>query len=242
MAIKARHDLQGDPHEGAFQLLASTKLRLASRPKVPGPFFNADAKTKIVRAVREVESKSSAEIVVSVRARADDYREVDLTVGFLLAMATLVVLIYHPAELDEELMPVETALAFVVGSVVVNKFGAIKRRLISKKKRTERMLVAARAHFVEAGVSRTRDRSGILVFVSELERSVCVVPDVGIDTALLGDAFVARVRALEEACARLDVDAFVAALASLGPILGDRYPRREDDVNELPDAPDMSEA
>lgn len=205
-------------------------------------FFTDEAKTKIVGAVRDVESRSSAEIVVSVRARSDDYREIDLIAGLLLATITLVVLMYHPAELDEDLMPVETLVAFVLGSILVNKIAPLKRAVISKKRRADRTLTAARAQFVEQGISCTRDRSGILVFVSELERAVCVVPDVGIDAGKLGDGWKACLALLEKAAAELDVAAFTTALAALGPVLAEKYPRREDDVNELPDAPIMSGA
>jgi putative membrane protein len=206
---------------------------------VASAFFADEAKTKIVDAVKAVESKSSAEIVVSVKARSDEYREVDLVAGVLVAIAVLAVLMYHPAELDADLMPVETLVAFVVASVLVNKIGPIKRALLSKKRRSDRTLTTARATFVEAGVSRTRDRSGILVFVSEFERTVCVVPDVGIDESKLGAGWKSGLAALERAGAALDPAAFATALASLGPVLGDAYPRREDDINELPDAPIM---
>jgi putative membrane protein len=202
-------------------------------------FFSEEAKAKIVEAVREVESKSSAEIVVSLRARSDDYREIDFGAGLFLALITLVVLIYHPAELDENLMPVETLAAFVFGSIVVNKVSALKRAFTSRKRKRDRTLAAARANFVEAGVSRTRDRSGILVFVSELERAVCVVPDIGIEADKLGDGWKANLDALESSAANLDLGAFVSALTALGPVLGAKYPRREDDTNELPDAPHM---
>lgn len=202
-----------------------------------GTFFTDEAKRKIVEAVRDVESKSCAEIVVSVRARSDEYREIDLVAGVLAAIVTLAILMYHPAELDEDLMPVETLLAFVVVSIVVNKVAPLKRLLLPKKKRDERTLTAARAQFVEQGISCTRDRSGILVFVSELERAVCVVPDVGIDASKLGDGWNRCVTALQQAVAKLDLGAFVTALASLGPVLEEKYPRRPDDVNELPDAP-----
>jgi putative membrane protein len=202
-----------------------------------GTFFTDEARTKIVEAVQAVESKSSAEIVVSVRARSDDYRELDLLAGLALAIVTLALVMYHPAELDENLMPVETLVAFAIGSVLVAKVGPLKRALISKKKRGERTLQAARANFVEAGISRTRDRSGILLYVSELERVVQVVPDVGIDTDKLGASWKERVAGLERAAAELDVNAFVQAMTALGPVLGETYPRKEDDVNELPDAP-----
>ena len=204
-----------------------------------GTFFSDDAQAKIVEAVQAVEAKSSAEIVVSVRARSDDYREIDLLAGLALAILTLAIVMYHPAELDANLMPVETLLAFAIGSLLVNKVGPIKRALLPKKMRAERILRSARANFVEAGVSRTRDRSGILLYVSELERSVCVVPDVGIDVEKLGAAWKTQLDGLQRAASELDVGAFVAVMKAMGPILGGVHPRREDDVNELPDAPLM---
>ncbi|MCW5834059.1 MAG: hypothetical protein KIS78_16790 [Labilithrix sp.] len=205
-------------------------------------FFSDEAKSKIVEAVREVESKSSAEIVVTVRGRSDDYREVDLVAGLVAAAITLGLLIYHPAELDEDLMPLETVAAFALVALIVSRVGAIKRALLPRSKRDARTWMAARAQFVEQGVSCTRDRSGILVFVSELERAVRIVPDVGIDAAKLGDGWKACVERLEGAVRSRDPGAFAAALASLGPVLEAKYPRREDDVNELPDAPDVAAA
>jgi len=207
------------------------------RTIVPGAFFTEQAKAKMVDVVREVEAKTAAEIVVSMRGRSDDYRDVDLLVGIAAAMITLVALIFHPAELDEDWMPIETFAAFALASTVVARVPALKRRLVPEKRRRERVLGAARAQFVEAGVSRTRDRSGVLVFFSELERLVCVVPDVGIDETKLGEGWRAALVALDEAAAALDVDAFAKALTTLGPVLGARYPRRADDENELPDAP-----
>lgn len=206
---------------------------------MPGSFFTEDAKSKIALAVQDVESKSSAEIVVSVRARSDDYREVDLAFGLVLAVTTLALLMYHPAELDADLMPVETLLAFVVGSILANKVGALKRLLLSKKRRDTRTLTEARALFVEQGISCTRDRSGILVFVSELERAVCVVADAGIDAEKLGAAWKEKIAGLEAAVVARDIVAFAAALTAFGPVLGETYPRREDDINELPDSPIM---
>lgn len=196
-------------------------------------FFTEEAKARIVKAVQDVESKSSAEIVVSVRGRSDDYRDIDVTAGVLVAIVVLALLIYHPAELDEDLMPVETLLAFVLGSLLVNKVPALKRALLSKTHARKRAETMARAQFVEGGVGSTKGRSGILVFVSELERLVCVVPDVGIDPARLGDAWKKALADLDAAAT--DLAAFTHALTALGPVLAAAYPRAEDDENELPD-------
>jgi putative membrane protein len=216
---------------------SSPCLPVASQNIVPGVFFSEEAKAKVAEAVRAVEAKSSAEIVVAVRARSDDYRDVDLMAGLAAAMVTLIVLIFHPAELDEDWMPIETFAAFAIASIIVAKIPALKRALVPAKRKHERVSSVARAQFVDAGVSRTRDRSGILVFFSELERRVCVLPDIGIDPAKLGEAWQKSVEAIESAASADDLEAFAAAVTSLGPVLASKYPRREDDENELPDAP-----
>ena len=58
------------------------------------------------------------------------------------------------------------------------------------------MRTAARAAFVDQGISRTRGRTGILVFVSLFEREVEVVADVGVDPVLLGEDWTRAVAAL----------------------------------------------
>lgn len=218
-------------------LVAKTHVLALRCEAVANPFLSDDAKKKVVTAVQDVEAKSSAEIVVSVRGRCDDYRDVDLRAGLIAAILTIFALIYHPAEIDENLMPLETLVAFVIVSLLVSRVGSLKRLLLPAARTRARALEAARAHFVEAGISRTRDRSGILIFVSLLEKHVTVVADTGIDEKRLGAAWTAKVAELDRACAAMNVDAFAAALTGIGPILGAAYPRREDDVNELPDAP-----
>jgi putative membrane protein len=130
----------------------------------------------------------------------------------------------------------------VIATVLVNRITPLKRVLVPRRRMVERALVAARSHFVEQGISVTRDRSGILVYVSLLERTACVVADVGIDQSKLGEAWIKKLAELEGAVRREDPAAFAATLKELGPILEGPYPVREDDVNELPDAPDMGDA
>jgi len=206
---------------------------------VSSPFFQSNAKTLVVDAVRDIESKTAAEIVVSVRAQVEPYRDIDLAAGSLAAMVAFFLLLVVPIELDEYLFPVEALVVFVLTSLCVSKVGALKRKLLSAKRRNERVSEAARAHFVEAGVDRTRDRSGILVFVALLEQEVSLVADRGIEPSQLGAVWDEARRALRDAVAGGDPSSFAAALKTLGDPLGKLYPRREDDVNELPDAPDM---
>jgi putative membrane protein len=94
---------------------------------------------------------------------------------------------------------------------------------------------AARVAFFDLGISKTRGRNGLLVFVSTFERRCVVLPDVGIDVASLGPAWSECCAALSRTVAARDLVAFERALESMGPILGASMPRHHDDVNELPD-------
>jgi len=65
---------------------------------------------------------------------------------------------------------------------------AIKRALTPAAWRQRTLVRAARATFVERGVHNTRDRTGILVYISQLERAVTLVFDSGLERKLSADA------------------------------------------------------
>jgi putative membrane protein len=200
-------------------------------------FFGDGARTRVTEAVADVESRTAAEIVVVVRHASGAWREVDLAVGAAVAFGVLLLLLFHPKPIAVEIMPVDVALAFLGGAVLCAGLPPLKRALLPRKRAGEQVRSAARAAFVDQGVSRTQRRTGILVYVSTFERRVEVVADVGVDAKLID----APVRALSESVAAgPELDAFLAALRSLGPALAGSLPRRADDVNELPDAPVMA--
>jgi putative membrane protein len=90
---------------------------------------------------------------------------------------------------------------------------------------------------VDLGITNTRARTGVLVYVSMFERKVAIIADSGVDRAAHAKSFEQAERQLAGAVNRGDLTAFTAALAALGPVLCELCPPREDDVNELPDAP-----
>jgi putative membrane protein len=197
-------------------------------------FFTSAARKRVTDAVADVESRTSAEIVVVVRHASGKWREVDLVVGAVVAFGVLLILLFHPMPIAVEVMPVDVVLAFLAGTVLCSSIPPFKRALLVRKTVSARLRAAAREAFVDQGVSRTRRRTGILVYVSTFERRVEIVADIRVDTKLVD----AEVRALAEAVAHgPDLDAFVEALRRFGPALARALPRGADQVNELPDAP-----
>jgi len=197
-------------------------------------FFTREAKVRVTEAVAQVESRTSAEIVVVVRHASGKWREVDLSVGAVVAFGVLLILLFHPRPIEVAVMPVDVVLAFLGGAVLCSSIAPLKRALLVRKTVSARLRAAAREAFVDQGVSRTRKRTGILVYVSTFERRVELVADIRVDAKLLE----AETRALEDAVARgPDLDAFLEALRRFGPTLARALPRGADHVNELPDAP-----
>ena len=200
-----------------------------------GAFFQDGSKKRAAEAVKAVEAKTSAEVVIAVRRSSGDYRAADYLFGIACGTVVVLLLYFLPQSFDPRTMPVDGVLVTLVGVLASANLPPLRRVLVLAKTRAEHVTTAARAAFYDLGISKTQGRSGILVYVSVFEKRACVVPDVGVDPAKLGDAWRTAVESIDDAAARLDFDAFLAAVEKLGPVLAPTMPRAADDVNELPD-------
>jgi putative membrane protein len=194
------------------------------------------AKEQVSDAIRAVEAQTSAEVVVAVRPKSGHYRHTDYLVGSVAAFGALGVLLFADQAFTVLYMPLDTAIAFALGAACSAFLSPVRRLLTSRTLMRDNVRQAARAVFVDLGVTKTRDRNGILVYVSAFEQRVEVVADVGVDTAALGAGWTKTLDGLSKSMTGIPrLDHFLDALRSLGPVLGERMPRRADDVNELPD-------
>ncbi|WNG51389.1 hypothetical protein F0U60_50095 [Archangium minus] len=201
-------------------------------------FFEDATRKRAAAEVKAIEARTAAEVVVAVRHASGHYRHTDYLVGFGLSLVTLLAMLYLPPEFPLETFPVGVALAFAMGAYSSERLPSLRRRLTSRKLLEENVRTAARATFVELGVSRTSGRTGLLVLVSTFERRVEVVADVGVDTAALGSEWEQALTKLSAAVAASESPKpFFEALRLLAPPLERVLPRGDDDINELPDAP-----
>jgi putative membrane protein len=200
-----------------------------------GAFFDADARRRAALAVERVEALTSAELVITVQRISGNYRAADLSVGFLLALLTLILLLFLPQEFGLLHFPIDVTLAFLIGAAISANLPPLRRLFAGQRRMIAEVERSARACFVERGISRTSGRSGVLVYVSLFERRAVLVPDIGVDPESLGDGWAALVARIDAAAAAADFEAFLAAVEGAGPVLAGALPRSEDDVNELPD-------
>lgn len=199
-------------------------------------FYEDRAKLETRAAVADIEARTSAEVVVAIRRAAGHYRDANYLVGFLFGLVALLVMLFADYTFGLGTFPVGVLAGFVAGALVSSQIAPVRRIFSLPSHKRAQARSAARVAFVDLGISRTRGRTGILVYVALFERQVEVVCDVGVDPDLLGDDWNRAVAALRASLQpRPGLDRFIAALRALGPSLAAAMPRADDDVNELPD-------
>lgn len=190
----------------------------------------------IEAAVRSAERATSGEIVPVIVERSDDYTELRFGAAALVAFAFGGLALTLSPELSPWLIPTQVGVLFAGAKI----FGlrSLLRWLIPRDVAEKRVARAASLAFHEAGLVETRERTGILIYVSLLERRVTVLADRGIDARVepgTWDEVVARVVA---GIAEGRAEAGLAdGIARCGEILSQRFPVRADDLDELPNAP-----
>jgi uncharacterized membrane protein len=113
----------------------------------------------------------------------------------------------------------------------------IERRVAhGLRRRTTDAMERARHVFAGLGMHRTSHRSGVLVYLAVEDRKLAIVGDDGIH-ARVGDEYWSGVRdrMVERLRAGALRAAVIGAVAEVGATLARFFPRRPDDVDELPD-------
>jgi putative membrane protein len=189
---------------------------------------------RITAAIREIEAKTTGEIVCVLAEQSSDSGALPILLATLAALATPWVLVALTA------LPVHAILAWqIVVFLVLALLLCLPRvrvALIPRRTRRAMAFRVATEQFFTRGVSRKKDRSGILIFVSLAEHYARVVADDGVAAcvpqsywqgavdALIGHAREGRV-----------AEGFIAAIEMCGAVLAKHFPGSEGDPNELPD-------
>lgn len=199
-------------------------------------WHDANTKRRIEDLVREIEANSSAEIVVTVKPFSGSYRSADVIFGAIVALVGLCVYVYAPIEFTDDLAPPSIVLLFFAAFACSARVPAIRRWFTPRAIRKNCTRAAAREVFVDQNISCTRDRTGILIYVSTFERHAEVVADIGImrrENEGQPSAALSKIENVISSGGSLE--AFEEAVRELGKWLADSLPPRIDDTNELSD-------
>jgi uncharacterized membrane protein len=95
----------------------------------------------------------------------------------------------------------------------------------------------ARTRFEKLGMTKTRERNAVLIFVAPRAQKFAVIGDVGIHERCGKEFWETTVGTMREHFrAENFTNAIVHAIERTGVALGQHFPRQSDDRNELPDA------
>ncbi len=203
---------------------------------VAKPFLTETAKKALIEAVRAVEAGSRAEVVVVVRPRSVPYRDASLLGALLAVFGTLAFLLFSPWEFALFWFLVDPALAGLLVGLAVHRSHALVRLFTSTAARRTAVRDAARVTFLDRDVTATRERTGLLLYISLLERRAELVLDRGVIDAVAGAEWRRAEAALVAAVGSgADGEWVAGQLRGLGELLAEALPARADDVNELPD-------
>jgi putative membrane protein len=207
------------------------------------PLLTPEQGAAVRAAVERAEAASGAEIVPVVVAASDGY-EVALWKGAALGSLGGAVAAAAAAWWRTPWVPqaygalVPVALGLLAGMLLA-RLPAARRLLAGRAALDDGVSRGAAEAFLEHEVFRTRDRTGLLIYVSLFEREVRILADSGVHPSVPLDEWGALARAVAAEMARNPPgEALLAAVTRAGGLLAARGPeRRADDVNELPDEP-----
>ena len=195
--------------------------------------FGKDDYEAIAAAISEAEKKTSGQIVCVLAHAASGYVHVPVLWATALALFVPWPLIDFTQMSVQRIFLIQLAVFIVAGLL----FSWMPLRLLL----VPRALQRARAHraaieqFVIRGVSRTKDRTGILIFVSLAEHYARIVADEGIAAKVPQAEWQAAVDALTAHMHDSHIAAgFTAAIARCSEVLA-RHAPPNGSPNELPD-------
>lgn len=206
----------------------------------PEAFFSPEDEAAIEAAVREAEAATAGEIVPYAVGRSDVYASAvwkAAVVGAVL-LSTAAAVVYEAGRFWGALLPLWIALppgaGAALGFLAATVFPPLRRWLTPPEVIELRVRQRALAAFVSEEVFRTRDRTGILIFVSLFERRVVVLGDAGINASVapaqwteVVDGIAAGIRAGRPG------GALAEGIRRCAELLAARVERKVDDTDEL---------
>ena len=189
---------------------------------------------RIATAIRAAEEKTSGEIVCVLARASSDYAALPALWAALIALSVPWPLIAF-TQLPVQWIYVAQLVVFMLALLLLS-IGSVRVMLAPRGVQRAHAHRAAMEQFAIRGITRTKGRTGVMIFVSLAERYAHVCADDAIDSKVKQAEWQAVVNALisEVKEGRL-ADGFIAAIERCGNILAPHFPRSANDQNELPD-------
>jgi putative membrane protein len=211
--------------------------------------------------VRAAEARTTGEIYCIVTEESAHYTEIVIAWATVVALLGPAVLLLAGVEVtvpdvfaawsaSDVGAAIETAVRrALIGAIVVQgvlfmltaaivSIPPVRRFLTPKGLKRLRVQRRAAEQFIAKNLHLTRERTGVMIFVSLGERMAELIADEGIADHVDAHVWDKAMTSLTDGLKRGDVEAgFAAAVGLCGDVLAEKFPARPgDNPNELPDA------
>lgn len=207
-------------------------------------YFSAEDLKRIEEAVKTAEQETSGEIVPYVVHMSDTYDEAMWRAGAALgACALTVFVLFH--NFSASWQPFEMMhLAFVtlgagaIGALLARFSEPVRRLFAGRDVMDKRARQRAAEAFITEEVFDTRDRTGILIFLSLLEHEVVILGDSGINAKVKQEEWDGIVKTIVDGIrSEKTAEGLIDAIRQCGELLKrEGVARKQDDSDELPNA------
>lgn len=195
---------------------------------------------RVETCVREAESRTRGEIVVMVVPASYHYPMASLLGATAFSFPVAIALTPAVGGLfwvgPHNLWVFLAVLIplFLVFHEVVKGVHILKRCFIRGKEMEEEVQEASGIQFFHKGLYRTREETGVLIYISVFERKVCVLGDRGINAVIPQAQWNGIAATIAQAIKKGEAaEGICQAVDEVGRILQRSFPIRGDDQNEL---------
>jgi putative membrane protein len=199
-------------------------------------FFKREELERITKTIHEVESHTIGEVAVMVVDSSDHYIEAEILGGIFLA--SLLSLVMTTLNFHSSIW-VYISLSFMLffpSKYLFDKIPVLKTAFMGVKRKETAVMQRAERAFYEKGLYKTKKNTGVLFFLSLLERKVWILADKGIYEKINQETLNKFAKSVSQgirdgrAC-----DALCEAIRELGELLSNHFPVTPDDTDELSD-------
>lgn len=211
-----------------------------------GTALSETDRERIRQAVHAAEQQTSAEIVPLIVARSGLYRDAQHWAGLIAALTTLAALLtieasrlpwgWHASNAAWLVLAVTLAYA---GGTWIGTWSPVIRLLTSPTRLRHKVALRAERAFAQHAISQTRERTGVLIMLSILEKQIYVLPDRLLRGVVPAERWKQVVQAAVERLQHGDiVEGLTHAISICGVVLADARPACPfDNPNELSNEP-----
>ncbi len=197
-------------------------------------FLSTTEKQQIAEAIRVAESNTQGELVCVVAPASNDYRFLPWLWATLIALSLpALVWLAQVWWTQTEVYLAQVALFLLV--LLLLQWRPVKMRLVPRSSQRQHAARLAREQFYAQRLHSTRERTGVLLFVSVAERYVEILADEGINAKVAPGTWdnIVRNFVVQVGAGRI-APGFLEAVAACASMLAEHCPAQKENPNELP--------